>query len=67
MDEPQALVSKLSLCHSHTRAAGDQAMKTLAQKRRTTISTLSDRHPRMTRGLALLFFLAGIILSLRVL
>jgi hypothetical protein len=67
MDERAALVSKFSFCHSHTRAAGYQAMKNLSQTYLTTVSTLSERHPLMTRCLAILFLLAGIILCLRML
>jgi hypothetical protein len=37
-------------------------MKYRSQMYRATVPTLSDRYPRMTRGLALVFFLAGIIL-----
>jgi hypothetical protein len=42
-------------------------MKYLSQTYRATVSALSDRHPSMTRGLALLFFLAGLVLCLRML
>ncbi|HTU51462.1 MAG TPA: hypothetical protein VMF56_12765 [Acidobacteriaceae bacterium] len=42
-------------------------MKLLSRTYRTTASALSNRHPSMTRGLALLFFLAGLILCLRML
>ncbi len=58
---------EFSICHSHTRAAGHQAMKRLSRTYRATVSALSDRHPSMTRSLALLFFLAGLILCLRIL
>jgi hypothetical protein len=42
-------------------------MKYLGRSNRETASALNNRHPSMTRGLALLFFLAGLILYLRVL
>ena len=49
------------------RAARHQAMKHLSRTYRATVSALSDRHPSVTRGLALIFFLAGLILCLRML
>lgn len=42
-------------------------MKYLSRASRETTSALSNRHPSMTRGLALLFFLAGLILCMRML
>jgi hypothetical protein len=39
-------------------------MKYLSDTRHETVTALSDRHPSMTRGLALLFFLAGLVLCL---
>ena len=42
-------------------------MKYLSRTYRELASALSNRHPSMTRGLALVFFLAGLILCLRVL
>ena len=42
-------------------------MKRLSRTYRATVSALSERHPSMTRSLALLFFLAGLILCLRIL
>jgi hypothetical protein len=42
-------------------------MKRLSRTYRATVSALNNRHPSMTRGLALVFFLAGLILCLRML
>jgi hypothetical protein len=42
-------------------------MKYLSRTNRETASALSDRRPSMARGLALLFFLAGLILCMRLL
>jgi len=42
-------------------------MKYPSRTDRETASALSNRHPSMTRGLALLFFMAGLILCMRML
>jgi hypothetical protein len=42
-------------------------MKQLSQTYRATVSALGGGHPSLTRGLALIFFLAGIILCIRML
>jgi hypothetical protein len=42
-------------------------MKRLSRTDRTIVSALSGRHPSLTRGLALIFFVAGLILCIRML
>ena len=44
-----------------------QARKHLSRTYRAPVSAWSNRHPSLTRGLALLFFLAGLILCMRML
>ena len=42
-------------------------MRHVSRAYRATFSALSEHHPLLIRGLALLFFLAGLVLCIRVL
>ncbi len=66
LDGGQALVPEFSFCHSDTGIERKKTMNDVDRNLQDYISMLTDRHPRIARTLALLLFLAGIVLCARI-